>query len=1333
MKVLVDTGATNSIINQSALSRINHHQIYPVQQRFFLANKTSINIIGYVTLEVKIQHVKTYVTAAVTETLCCDVILGEDWIRYYQVTIDRFNDKIRILGNKASISLRTSSNNILIPVKLRYSTSIPPHTDQIVEVFALVAQAPKVLFSPNLQLQKRKNMVLAQALIQIQDYSTKLTITNLNDSPLYLSCDTHLGFVSYLAQDDEIANENEIELKKLKESNNGKIFINQLVSTSSFVSNDRNYRVDNNNQSYKNLGFSTSPLVSKTLPCANAINNSSQHTSSAIVDIEKTLDQAVQHIVDLKEKIQTRHVIEKYRKIFDTSSPTIARTSIHHTIPTGDHPPINSVPYRGSLQQQQALKKIINQLERSNQIRPSSSPWSSPVLLIKKKDGDYRFVVDYRRLNAVTTKDAFPIPTIESTLQQLAGNSYFSKLDLRSGYFQVPINEIDKPKTAFITTTGLWEFNVLPMGLTNAPPSFQRIMYNLIVNGREQYCLVYLDDIIIFSKSFNDHLDHLHEILNILDKHRFQLNPGKCSIMKIKIEYLGHAIDKYGISPLHDNIKAIRELPLPHHPTLKQANEFIGGLGFYRRFIRNFSKIAAPIHRVTNLTKNNKRNFRWEDEQREAAEQLKDIITGPDLVLEFPDPNLLFVLSTDASNIGLGAILKQITEDGKMKIIYYLSRVLSKSESRYSTTELEALAMVWAITKLRPYILGKDFKIETDHCPLCQFHKKRSRNGRLDRWAIEILSEYNITEIKYKKGKCHCDADLLSRYPLKNDLNYANDISTRKQQEGYLFPHLDELDDNEADIQPTAIINVITRSTTAAINNQQVKYITTSSLGSSLGTNGISTSSSNKNGRLTSNANKVYNTRSRTRRIQMDNSTLSLDTNSNSTSAINKNNTNGKASSSLNTKANSNLSSADSLAEVLSPHIEFSMKKIREEQLKDQEIQNKIINLKNNQDCEVINGILHKLVPRGKRKIKLLWIPTSMIKQVLFLYHDHHTAAHLGDNRTAEKLIHKYYWPSMHKTISNYTKSCIKCAKHNYRRTKLPGKMNITPTPNEVMGLVGMDYWGPTDLPTTKGNKYVITMTDYLSKFVFAKAVRSNSAQEASDFFLDVCYHYGAPAKLITDQGSHFIAELTRTIINSCNTTHILATPYHPMSNAQTERFNATFAPALSKLMDEQQQDWDELLQPIIYAYNTSCHRTTTITPFHMMFGREKQLIMDPKQLKVTLSKPNQYYEKVKQSRRMIIDHAKLNIRHQKELSKTRYDRNRTDPKHNINDLVLVRVVNKSSKLQEKYEGPYRIIEQKGPSTFIVKIEDPDGGENQNYIKQVTTSDMKSIFIRDDY
>ncbi|CAF4935252.1 unnamed protein product, partial [Rotaria socialis] len=208
-------------------------------------------------------------------------------------------------------------------------------------------------------------------------------------------------------------------------------------------------------------------------------------------------------------------------------------------------------------------------------------------------------------------------------------------------------------------------------------------------------------------------------------------------------------------------------------------------------------------------------------------------------------------------------------------------------------------------------------------------------------------------------------------------------------------------------------------------------------------------------------------------------------------------------------------------------------------------------------------------------------------------------------------------------------------------------------------------------------------------------------------------------------------AELARTVIESCNTTHILATPYHPTSNAQTEIFNVTFAPALSKLISNQIQDWDDYLQAVIYAYNTSQHATTALTPFHLMFTRKSQLLMDPKQLKVLLMKSNEYYDKVKKSRKLIIDYAQSTIQHQGTLAKNRFDTNRSDSKYHKGDSVLIRVINRTSKFQEKYEGPFQILDQKGPSTLIVKLEDPDNEDHPSCIQQVTTADMKHIFVQE--
>jgi hypothetical protein len=1263
MKALVDTGATHTFIHQDALNNIRHKGVYPAQQSYHLADgASSLSIIGYVDLEIRIQHVKTYVRAAVAKSLSCPLILGQDWITYYHVDYNSLTNRLSIYNNTASVSIERVDETTF-PVRLVQQIVLEPKSEHVVEAHVPISSTSAVLFYPNQRINQIKSIIIPHSLLHVNKYITKLTIYNPNVYSCRLPANTHVGTITSLLSSDKILNfidNNNDTTITLPCKNYCKCqqHVNQYV----YSDLDRlgSYGDYDNCYYQQYISPISGQQKSNTSKCINMMTDT--NTNNVTTHVFTVIQEAIQHIINRPQQQQLYEILHKYYKIFDTSSPTIASTTIPHTIRTADNPPMNSRPYRGSEEQQHALRNILKIMSATNQIRPSTSPWSSPVLLVKKKDGDYRFVVDYRKLNSVTVKDSFPIPIIEATLKQLSGHSYFTKLDLKSGYFQIPIQEEDKHKTAFITTTGLWEFNVLPQGLKNAPPSFQRIMYNLLVNKREHYCLVYLDDIIIFSKSFTEHIKHLDATLSTLYEHNFQLNPSKCLFVKQQIDYLGHTIDICGMKPLHDNIKAIKELPLPHEPTLKQANEFIGGIGWYRKFIKDFAKIAAPIHSVTNLNKNKQHKFYWGKEQRDAANKLKQIVSGPDLVLEFPDPTGLYVLSTDASNNGLGGVLKQITTCGKLKILYYLSRKLSPSESKYSTTEKEALAMVWCIDRLRSYLLGVDFKVETDHCPLCNIHKKKSRNGRIERWIVGVLQEYNIIEIKYKKGKCHCDADLLSRYPQLN-INDDPDIIFRKQDHGYLFPHIDVDDDNGLhNCTSSAIVNVITRSKTK-INVLDP----TSSLFSS-------TNISNE-------------------------PSLSLEANTETTKI---------------------------------PHIDLTLKWIKQEQKLDTTIQNIITHMKNNDNPRyvMIDDVLYRLIPRGTQNIRLPYLPPSLIKDVLFLFHDHPTSAHFGINRTYEKLKNKYYWPKMKSSIVNYIQSCLQCSKHNIRRTKPPGLMHSTELPNEVLGIVGMDYWGPTNEESLHGNRYVITMTDYLSKFVFAKPVPTNTAEEASKFFYEIVCQFGPPAKLITDNGSHFISELSEAVIQQCNTTHVLTTPYHPMSNGQTERFNATFAPSLAKLFDKKRQDWDIYLQSCVYAYNTGKHATTGMSPYQLMFGREPQPLMDRKQLKVRLSKPNVYWDAIKQSRLLFQQIATTNAQHQNWLTKQRYDKNRPNPQYEIGELVLIKVLDKLSKLQEQFEGPYRIIKQKGPSTFVVKIENPEEDDNPDYTKQVTTCDMKPIITR---
>ncbi|CAF3326464.1 unnamed protein product, partial [Rotaria sp. Silwood2] len=280
-------------------------------------------------------------------------------------------------------------------------------------------------------------------------------------------------------------------------------------------------------------------------------------------ETSNTIDKLITHIKNVPEQQQLRLILQQHMKIFDISKITQANTHIQHTINTGDSLPISSRPYPRTIEQRRELQDEIQKMTQTNQIRPSNSPWSSPVIIHKKKDGGIRFLVDYRKLNSVTKKDCFPQPTTEELLNRLGGHRFYTKLDLKSGYFQLPIHETDKEKTAFITQDGLWEFNVLPQGIMNGPPTFQRTMHNLLGYGRWDYVMVYLDDILIFSHTFNEHLHQLNEILSILAKANFQVNPDKCSIAVQEIDFLSHTINEQCIKPNGDKIKAIVDLPTP--------------------------------------------------------------------------------------------------------------------------------------------------------------------------------------------------------------------------------------------------------------------------------------------------------------------------------------------------------------------------------------------------------------------------------------------------------------------------------------------------------------------------------------------------------------------------------------------------------------------------------------------------------------------------------------------------------------------------------------------------------------------------------------------------
>ena len=390
-------------------------------------------------------------------------------------------------------------------------------------------------------------------------------------------------------------------------------------------------------------------------------------------------------------------------------------------------------------------------------IEPSSSAWSSPVVVVRKKDGKPRFCIDFRRVNDVTVKDAYPLPQVTATLDKLRGARYLTTLDLKSGYWQVPLSPDSRPITAFtVPGKGLFQFRVMPFGLHSAPATFQRLLDSVIGPALEPNVFVYLDDIVIVSRTFKEHLTLLADVFRRLREARLRLNPEKCYFCVNRLKYLGHVIDREGIRTDPDKVSAVEGWPEPQ--TVKQIRQFLGMASWYRRFIENFSTIAEPL---TRLTKKNAR-WKWGTEEYDAFNRLKNaLVSAP--VLACPDFSRRFFLQTDASTSGLGAVLTQFLDDGGERVIAYASRTLSGAEKNYSATELECLAVVWGIRRMRSYLEGYAFTVITDHQSLKWLQKLEAPTGRLARWMFE-LQQFDY-DIKYRRGTLNRVADALSRQP----------------------------------------------------------------------------------------------------------------------------------------------------------------------------------------------------------------------------------------------------------------------------------------------------------------------------------------------------------------------------------------------------------------------------------------------------------------------------------------------------------------------------------------------------------------------------------------
>ena len=484
-------------------------------------------------------------------------------------------------------------------------------------------------------------------------------------------------------------------------------------------------------------------------------------------EISKKLKLRTDHL-DNTEIKELNKILKEFDDLITDDDKNLTFTNvIKHKIRTTDETPVYQRSYKYPVVYKEEVNKQINKLLNQDIIRHSYSPWCSPIWIVPKKqdasgETKFRMVIDYRKLNSKTIDDKFPIPDTADILNQLGKCTYFSTIDLKSGFHQIEMDSDSIEKTAFSTDQGHFEFLRMPFGLKNAPSTFQRLMNFVLKDLINKICFVYLDDIIILGKSLQEHIQNIKIVFQRLREANLKLQLDKSEFLRKEFAYLGHIITTEGIKPNPDKIETIKKLTLPKNQ--KEIKSFLGFLGYYRRFIKDFSKLTKPFTKC--LKKDAKININNKG-YISCFEKCKLPLSNAP-ILQYPDFSKQLRLTTDASNFALGAVLSQ-NIDGKDLPIAYASRTLNDHEVNYSTTEKELFAIVWATKHFHHYVYGRKFKLITDHKPLIWLNSLKEPNSKLIRWKLK-LSQYNY-DIEYQKGKQNYVANYLSRFPKPFEIN----------------------------------------------------------------------------------------------------------------------------------------------------------------------------------------------------------------------------------------------------------------------------------------------------------------------------------------------------------------------------------------------------------------------------------------------------------------------------------------------------------------------------------------------------------------------------------
>jgi transposase InsO family protein/predicted aspartyl protease len=934
------------------------------------------------------------------------------------------------------------------------------------------------------------------------------------------------------------------------------------------------------------------------------------------------------------QKTELKDLMLRYPDCISVHDFDIGKTDLlEHHIDTGDALPQRRHPYRISPAEQRKVDELISQMKAFGIVRESNSPWAAPIVLIKKKDGSIRFCCDWRDLNAVSRKDRFPLPTVVDALDRLGQMKYFTTFDFRQGFYHIPMAADSIEKTAFVTPTGSYEWLRGGMGMTNMPSEFQRLMHKMLGNLLFTSSLCYLDDCITFSRTFEQ---HKHDLTQVLDRIRYaglKLKPSKCTIGSDSIMYLGHIVDRDGVRCDPAKIEKVKNWPTPR--TRKDVRSFLGLASYYRRFIEGFAKIAYPLTQLTSEAV----DFVWTEQAEKAFQELKHrLVSAP--IIALPNFDKPFILSCDASDFALGAVLKQLDELGRELVIAYYSRVLSLTQQAYSASERECLALITAIKAFRCYLYGSQFTVYTDHSALTCLDNVKNPNGRLARWSL-YLRDFDMV-IKYKKGTANGDADALSR----------------RGPEPGLQPDSDQTNADHRTIEPAVLCSSVSfcKSTKASgdlpgdesmhmeVSENNLTSITATSLASCDASGSLTRGVTDRTDEadvlsvhiLAAEARYSQRLRQRQDEYKCHMEEVNSCNRETCCSWYRTENRDSTVSGSSETdefirklrKAQREPHKEPVLTDVIRiletsdeltiPDAAAATEKSRLRKDHDRLMYKKSV-LKGKYRIgesgllmtKVKVTVNSKSYDNFERDVWVYCVPDTLRHQVLLMAHDDKLAGHFGYHRTLDRVRKQFHFPRMRAYVKTYVYSCIRCRQVKASNKKTAGFLKPLPVPDyeRPFARVCLDKFGAVK-GSAEGYNYVFTAIDMFTKFAVAAPTVTGKAKEAAAFVMNhICAKFGIPDLLLSDRGSEFTGDEFVSLMSCIPVKLVNSTSRHPETQGSVERLNGILSAYLNLYRESKSHaDWDRYVPFSCYAYNTSKHRVTGFSPFYLMYGYDPAL-----------------------------------------------------------------------------------------------------------------------------